>query len=144
MLRILKITCIFLNFFLFTGESFYALIVDYSEDQRRTAETTAERGILEVPFVFCAPLFCLILRTAVTTAERRILHGEEEEEEEDFSYSMILTTSVYGCVCMSERMYIRICCGNAFFHQTTNAAGKASRTTGQLSGSLIRRKSAGV
>jgi hypothetical protein len=50
-----KITSIFFKFFLliflsFAGETFYALIVDYSEDQRRTAETTAERGILEVPF----------------------------------------------------------------------------------------------
>ena len=27
-------------------------------------------------------------------------------------------------------------CGNAFFHRTSNAAGKSSRTTGQLSGPL--------
>jgi len=54
-----------------TGEAFYALIVDYNEDQRRTAEATSERGVLEELSVGVrAPAWLIALATTTLHAQR--------------------------------------------------------------------------
>lgn len=53
-----------------SGDTFYALIVDYAEDQRRSAEATSERGMLEELTVGVrAPAWLIALATTTLHAQ---------------------------------------------------------------------------